>query len=261
MAERVCIFCKRQLSEVGRAKEDVIPKWLLQHLGLDKRHDLIASSHLSDAGVALKDPRIQGSHTILQGAVCQPCNNGWMSDLETLAKPLITKMSVGESIILSEQDCLVLANWVFKTLALWQITSNYRQLLREKDFESFYKNRVVPPGRHIEVAFNPAEPTSAFRTRMSPIKMLFFPSELDREAISREVDQSLCVLTMQIGKLLIQVVGLPSFGAWGRADGGRPDVFRIYPRVPKSMAWPPVVPFHDTIDELNLHVALRLLFL
>lgn len=249
------------MSQAGRAKEDVIPKWLLAHLGLDKRHDLIASSHLSDMGTPLKGPRIQGSHTILQGAVCSDCNNGWMSDLETQAKPLITKMSVGEPFLLTEDDCRILGTWIFKTLALWNITSNYRHLVPEKDFEFLYKNRSVPAGRHVEIAFLSNGPASEFRTRMSPIKMLMIPSQFDKTDISREVDRSSYILTMQMGKLLIQVVGLPSLGAWGRADDRRRDVWRIYPRVPKSLFWPPAVPFDGDIDALNTNVSLRLYFL
>lgn len=261
MPDKVCLFCQTSLSQVERAKEDVIPKWLLEHLGLDKRHDLIASSHLSDVGTPLKDPRIQGSHTILQGAVCRPCNNGWMSELENHAKPFLAKMTLGEAVTLGEDDCRVLGNWIFKTLVLWNITSNYRDLVPEKDFEFLYENRSVPAGRHIEIAFLANEPASEFQTRMSPIKMLMIPSELDKAVISREVDRSSYVLTMQIGKLLIQVVGLPAFGAWGRADDTRLDVWRIYPRVPKSLEWPPAVPFDGDIDALNLNVALRLLFI
>jgi hypothetical protein len=261
MPDKVCIFCQTSLSQVERAKEDVIPKWLLEHLGLDKRRDLIASSHLSDMGIPLQDPRIQGSHTILQGAICRPCNNGWMSDLETQAKPLITKMSMGEPFLLTADDCRVLGTWIFKTLALWNITSNYRHLVPEKDFEFLYKNRSVPAGRHVEIAFLSNEPASEFRTRMSPIKMLMIPSQFDKTDISRDVDRSSYILTMQLGKLLIQVVGLPSLGAWGRADDARRDILRIYPRIPKSLVWPPKVPFEGTIDVLHTQVALRLLFL
>jgi hypothetical protein len=261
MPDKVCIFCQTSLSQVERAKEDVIPKWLLEHLGLDKRRDLIASSHLSDMGIPLQDPRIQGSHTILQGAICRQCNNGWMSDLENQTKPFLTKMTLGEPVILGDEDCRILGNWIFKTLALWNITSNYRHLVPEQDFEFLYKHRSVPAGRHIEIAFCPHETTSEFRTRMSPIKMFVIASELDKTAISREVDRSSYVLTMQMGKLLIQVVGLPAVGAWGRADDARLDILRIYPRIPKSLVWPPKVPFEGTIDGLHTQVALKLLFL
>ncbi|HEX6821408.1 MAG TPA: hypothetical protein VF123_05065 [Candidatus Sulfotelmatobacter sp.] len=96
---------------------------------------------------------------------------------------------------------------------------------------------------------------------MSPIKLLFLGSEYDKQIISREVDQSSFVLTMQIGRLLTQIVGLPPFGAWARADGGHASVFRIFPRIPNSLDWPPSRTFTETIDGFNAHVAVRLLFL
>jgi hypothetical protein len=259
MSQKTCLFCGVSLSEAGRAKEDVIPKWLLEHLGLDKSRDLIASSHLTDTGIPLKKPRVQGSHTILQGAVCTSCNGGWMSDLEGNAKQIVGNMSCGEPFKANRVDLITLATWIFKTAILFHISSNYRRLVPSRDFTSLYRNRVPPPGRHVEIAYLAAEPISAFRTRMSPIKALFLPTESDKEAISHEVDQSSYILTIQFGRLLTQVVGLPPFGAWGRAEGGRSSVFRIFPRVPETLAWPPVHGFNETIDGLNLNVALRLL--
>lgn len=261
MNQKACIFCDSPLSKAGKANEDVIPKWLLKHLGLDKRKDLIASSHLTDLGIALKRPRIQGSHTVLQGSVCAECNNGWMSDLEGRAKPIISGMSVGERLTLSHDDCELVSAWIFKTLILWHITANYRRLVPPPDFKYLYEHRTPPPGRHIEIAYAHSELPSAFRTRMSPIKLLFLGSEYDKQIISREVDQSSFVLTMQIGRLLTQIVGLPPFGAWARADGGHASVFRIFPRIPNSLDWPPSRTFTETIDGFNAHVAVRLLFL
>lgn len=261
MDRKACVFCEKLLSTAGRAKEDVIPKWLLKHLGLDKSRDLIASSHLTDTGIQLKTPRIQGSHTILQGGVCASCNNGWMSDLEDQAKPLITKMGIGESTNLTQKDCEFVSYWIFKTLSLWHLTSNYRKLQSPRDFTYLYLNRTPPPGRHVEIAYAPSEPISAFRTRMSPIKSLLLGSQYDKETIVREVDQSSYVLTMQIGRLLAQVVGLPSFGAWARADSNQENVYRIFPQTPKSISWPPLQTFDETINALHTNVALRLLFL
>jgi hypothetical protein len=261
MNPKACLFCDSPVSKGGKANEDVIPKWLLKHLGLDKSKDLIASSPVTDMGMARKRPRIQGSHTVLQGSVCAECNNVWMSDLEVRAKPVISRMSCGEKLTLSHDDCALVSAWIFKTLILWHITANYRELVRPADFKYLYEHRTPPPGRHIEIAYAASELPSAFRTRMSPIKLLFLESKYDKEIISREVDQSSYILTMQIGRLLTQVVGLPPFGAWARADGGHASVFRIFPRLPTFLDWPPSRTFTETLDGLNAYVALRLLFL
>lgn len=261
-SQKTCIFCASSLAQAGRSKEDVIPKWLLKHLGLDKSRDLIASSNLTDMGIPLQRPRIQGSHTILQGAVCESCNNGWMSDLETQAKPIVTKMCSGEALDLTQADCNLLSAWIFKTLTLWHVTSNYRELVPLRDFQFLYQNGAPPPGRHVEIAYAAAEPLSAFRTRMSPIKVLFLESQYDKAVIMQQVDRTSYILTMQIGRLLTQVVGLPPFGAWARADRSHDaGVLRIFPRVPQSLSWPPAQTFDQPIDGLNTHVALRLHFL
>ena len=258
-SKRVCLFCDRTLSTGTRSKEDVIPKWLLQHLGLGKQ-ELIAGSHLSDLGIPLSRPRIQGAHTILQGSVCDSCNNGWMSDLENQAASLIKEMSIGSSLVLAKDHLTVLSTWIFKTLALYHVTSNYRLLLPSQDFRYLYENRLPPPGRHIEVGYLPSEDSSAFRTRMSPIKMLFISSELDQSDIAARVNQNSCILTMQIGGLLLQLVRLPPFGIWVRADNAHDDVFHLFPRTPESFSWPPKLNFQGTIDAMNAHPGLRLVF-
>ena len=49
--------------------------------------------------------------------VCYPCNNEWMSGMETAAEPLLTAMfnAKGTSVTLDEGAQLALARWAFKT--------------------------------------------------------------------------------------------------------------------------------------------------
>jgi len=51
--------------------------------------------------------------------VCRPCNNEWMSGMETAAEPLLTAMfnACGSSLRLDETARLTLARWAFKTIA------------------------------------------------------------------------------------------------------------------------------------------------
>jgi hypothetical protein len=259
MSERQCLFCEEPLSRSIRAKEDVLPKWLLRHLGL-KTSDQIRGSHITDLGLPLRPPRLQGAHTILQGSVCDTCNNQWMSKLETRVRPTVKAFSVGDSLALAQDDTARLSAWILKTLALYNITSNYRSLVDPKDFRHLYQQRLPSPGRHIELAYLPADEPSVFRTRMAPIKFLLLPLESDKEEITRRVDRSSFVLTMQIGELLLQAVSLPRFGMWGRTDERRKDVLRIYPQIPESVIRPPRFGFDGSIDDLNAQVGLRLLF-
>jgi hypothetical protein len=207
-------------------------------------------------GWDLRDPQ---AHTILQGAVCEKCNNQWMSDIETTVGPIIRALSLGHSLSLKTTDAANLSTWTFKTLALYNITTNYRPLVALTDFRHVYRERTPPPGRHVELAYLSQAVPTTFTTRMSPIKFLLLPSNSNKQDIARRVDESSFVITMQIGKLLLQVAGLPSFGSWTRSDERRDDVLRIFAQIPDEFAWPPKHNFDGAIDSLNMSVGLRLL--
>jgi len=257
--EKFCLFCELPLSGRVRAKEDVLPKWLLTHLDL-KTSDRLRGVHMSDLGTRHRPPRVQGAHTILQGAVCEKCNNQWMSDLETRVGPIIRALSLGHPLSLKKADAANLSTWTFKTLALYNITTNYRPLVALTDFRHVYRERTPPPGRHVELAYLSEAVPTTFATRMSPIKFLLLPSNSNKQDIARRVDESSFVITMQIGKLLLQVAGLPSFGIWTRSDERRDDVFRIFPQIPDEFAWPPKRNFDGSIDSFNASVGMRLFF-
>jgi hypothetical protein len=48
-------------------------------------------------------------------AFCKSCNNGWMSDLESKAKPILEPMLTGTPKALGTSDQTLLATWVIKT--------------------------------------------------------------------------------------------------------------------------------------------------
>lgn len=51
------------------------------------------------------------------GAICEACNNGWMSELEVQAKPLLLALSREQCALsdLTEDECEIVAAWAGKT--------------------------------------------------------------------------------------------------------------------------------------------------
>ena len=51
------------------------------------------------------------------GAICEACNNGWMSELEVHAKPLLLALSREQRALsdLTEEECGIVAAWAGKT--------------------------------------------------------------------------------------------------------------------------------------------------
>src|SRR5262245_51658084 len=103
---RRCIFCGG--GPVSR--EHTTPEWIHHILG-------------PASAVGLWRPHSGGTHWRAPGRsgqgkiklVCQPCNNGWLSDLEDRAAALMRPLILDISIPLSRESQATVALWCVKT--------------------------------------------------------------------------------------------------------------------------------------------------
>jgi len=84
---RECLFCGAAGPRI-LTNEDVSPVWLLKHLDLSG-DDLFFQGVASSATGKLLQRLIHASWSFNQGSVCSTCNNGWMTGLESAAKPIL----------------------------------------------------------------------------------------------------------------------------------------------------------------------------
>lgn len=114
MSERSCIFCNGPLG-ANRAKEHVVPDWLLQHLHI--KEDEIFQAVATSSNSEIVEGRTIDMDSLVEGRVCDDCNNGWMSDLENEAKPLLMPLIDGKRTVfnLTDQERLVISRWAAKT--------------------------------------------------------------------------------------------------------------------------------------------------
>src|SRR6185369_10157223 len=92
MNTRSCLFCTNPLTE--RAREHVIPQWLIDYLGV-RDEDLLQGIAQTQDGALLKQ-RTHVAQTFVEGRVCKECNNGWMSSLENQVRSLLTDLMSGQ---------------------------------------------------------------------------------------------------------------------------------------------------------------------
>src|SRR5271170_2899127 len=108
-----CLACGETKARASR--EHVFSRWLLEELVLLEapislyRRLPDGSSTQERVPVKLDDFKLK--------RVCRPCNNGWMSDLETAAKPILLTLIRGSGTVdaLAEEERLILAKWAGKT--------------------------------------------------------------------------------------------------------------------------------------------------
>jgi len=111
---RKCIFCGEPLRG-RRAKEHVIPQWLLDHLAM-RDHDLHLAVARTHDDAVVKD-RSSVAANFVSGRVCYDCNNGWMQRLESKARPILTELIEGTRSLfsISADERFLVARWAAKT--------------------------------------------------------------------------------------------------------------------------------------------------
>ena len=130
-----CAFCGRPWSDVSRSKEHVRPRWIRKHAGD------FAPGHLNHSlGFGLDQEQkafVEGPtataiykksiFTTQTREVCAPCNNGWMSTLETQAEPLFVRLvdaaNTNKYCGLTASESRILARWTQKTVLTNELTS------------------------------------------------------------------------------------------------------------------------------------------
>jgi hypothetical protein len=148
-----CIFCD---GDGKLTKEHVIPRWLGPVL-LRARPPLGRSpgeklfTHRFNPGPNDDSPPREWPNDevdLVTNSVCERCNSGWLHDLETKARPVLTHLVIGETSDLTTEDQKTVATWAYKTALLFQ-------LLRAE------RARAIPPDRFRELFALRQPPTEA----------------------------------------------------------------------------------------------------
>ncbi len=159
-SKRSCAFCGRQ-DEL--TNEHAWPDWI-SGVVPDKpgseiyvRHD---DRRTGDTG-SRRYSSPPFSSTVKR--VCKPCNNGWMSDLEGAAKPLLTPMLTGRSIVLSPSDQATIALWAVKTALMHQWTNPSGRSIPDVFYHAVYATRRPPVGTGVYLGRAPQNrPVAAY---------------------------------------------------------------------------------------------------
>jgi len=98
---RQCIFCENQAD----SREHLWPRWI---------HERLKPGVIRFQKGTLAE-RFLPNSAIMVGTVCDTCNNGWMSDLEKEAVPIIGSMLQDICVPLNRTQLTLVAAWSVKT--------------------------------------------------------------------------------------------------------------------------------------------------
>ena len=113
---KACIFCG---GPGPFSKEHVLPEWTAKLLKIKKVNVTITRQGLAQTKWASV-----GSFGAKIGPVCKKlCNSGWMSDLENLARPILSTLILPDRpVALSPDEQVIVASWLWKLAVVMDAT-------------------------------------------------------------------------------------------------------------------------------------------
>jgi hypothetical protein len=238
---RLCLFC----DEKSATREHAWPKWILRSVSTGRGEHITAQFGPGEA------PQVwAGEKVALQvRRVCSGCNSGWMSDLESLAQPVIGPLIHDVGFNLDEWAQLVISIWAVKTAMVLESASTlrpgfYTQAERKGLSQcAFPANTVVWVGRY------------------SHSYCLFAVDHKLNNPTNESIFEEATVVTFAIGRLAIQVLThrlKPRVRAQGLLPPQTKQFGRffsqIWPTRSCAVTWPPKFSLSDsgvTLDDAS----------
>ena len=230
-----------------------MPRWLSKFFRHTYKNRTFDQQRM-ERGAAFGELKVRQRITLDAPVVCRRCNNGWMSELEDLAKPilvpLITHPHVPRSI--TAVECLTLASW----LATKSVVVDFHNFTIGGQTTLFYKpqqrrslrDRTVPPSLSTVWLGR----MQKRRSGSGDFQTIYY-SRLYVNPAFRHLKAT--ITTMAINEVVIQLVAwrkmnaratipdpipwfhAPNIGTW---DDYLTD---IWPELPTSLEWPPNLMF------------------
>lgn len=76
--------------------------------------------------------------------VCEPCNNGWLSELENSLIPILTPLIEGKSRTLPTLECRLLTRWFLKTVLMLELAGDRTQRVVPHVLEEWLRKDIQP---------------------------------------------------------------------------------------------------------------------
>src|SRR5260221_3187531 len=239
----ICIFCGKNRK---RNREHIFPVWLQTDLGISGEELRIFTGSQPE----LKRKLNFGSH--LAGHVCEECNSGWMSTLETSARPIIeTLLEDNNRRALSHTETSTLAMWIWKTVLTLHSASVDEKIIPSYHYELAFNQKI--PGCfmiHIAHLENRLDTPSWIQNR----NWLEAERHLSGDALINALRLTYRI-TIGFGHLAARVIYFPLKLPLFPLEEG---VISIYPPA-KDIIWPPEISIED-LWEMDSGVVVRASF-
>ena len=97
------------------------------------------------------DRKLGNSFGLRLTSVCVSCNGGWMSRLETAARPILLPLLRGEEWFIPSDSQQVLALWCTKTALAWDAFLRERIITAAQGTRILHDTQLPPPGTKVYI--------------------------------------------------------------------------------------------------------------
>jgi len=201
MAKIICTFCNEK---GNKSKEHIWPQWLqIELTGSTKSN--FRGTHISLSGVRVVSERNQSGKSLVFGAICENCNTGWMSNLESEFNPIFKKIKLDYNLIktLNKKERNIISLWGLKTAMMINSGSNYRQIIPEIHYSHLYKYRQIPKNVKIDIGHIISD--DRLKWEQSNINMSLNKKQDVNNIDPYDLTKNSYVITMQLENLGIKV--------------------------------------------------------
>ena len=229
-----CLYCPNR----ANSKEHLFPDWLNEVLGYVHPTLLFLGK--------TRGWRSDKPATHKLRVVCETCNNGWMSDIEDAAKPILTPLVLGQPSHLDVNQQQVVATWAFSRAIIGEQLSPDLKGIPADHRQWLFEHHEPPPQVRVFAAATdglwwlPGEGQGRGNVHFSGKKML---SNKDQTHISPSLVAGALVgyaATILVRHLALQVVAnILDGGALAYPADLAPFLTEVWPTTTIPMTWPP----------------------
>ena len=238
-----CVFCGEPFSEERpRSDEHAAPNWARKLLPDRGRAEHLAMFETSE-GMRVEHRGLKNPFTSVAQDVCEPCNTGWMHELEAASEPLLTHFILGHERRIRYWRQVLTATWAVKTALVWDVVSPDDRAVPFQDFRILHRAQRPTGTNQVWIGrYSGDDPHSFRRTAAHVI------GATDAEPGRAHA----YMVAITVGQLALTVLGQwviqPPY-SFPLPDDLESRLVQIWPAADEIVSWPPSAALDDAALE------------
>lgn len=234
---KTCIFCG---GPPPLTKEHIWADWLKKYIPRDMASHTYRSTIEDEANVDSRVKKRPGDpRSSKVRVVCKSCNGGWMSRLQSRAKPILIPLVVGDKIVLDRFKQETLTAWIAMAVMCSEFFQAGRAAISPLERERFYKTTTI--GKNWKIWIGNYQRGDWVGHWVHLVSSVGAEDSLPYPTAGGRPQPNTQSTTMVVGQLYINVVSsaVPELiERWDLSEHGTRILARIHPVQETFIAWP-----------------------